>query len=263
VKINNYYKVSSLDEVYTLLKEKKNASIIAGGAWLKFSKKLIDAVDLSLLKINKVTEKEETFEIGCMTTLRGIETNEALRKYNDGIIPKCISEIMGLQIRNIATIGGTISGKYGFSDLITTLLALDTQLQFYKKDTISLEEFLKSKDHKKEILEKIIINKQIGKAKFIAIRKTSNDFAVLNVAVVKVNNKFRISVGARPLVAVLAKEAMEYINNQKVVNESIIMECAKIASNEIILGTNSKATKEYRKEICKVLIKRGLQEVNQ
>ncbi len=262
MKINNYHKVNTLDEAYALITGNKSSSIIAGGAWLKFSKKTIeDAIDLSNLNLDKIVEAEETFEIGCMTTLRNVEKNQSLQNFYDGIIVKSISEIMGIQIRNIATIGGTVAGRYGFSDLIPVLLVLDTKLLFYKKGTITLEEFLNLKGFNSDILIKIIINKKIGKAKFISMRKTSNDFSVINVAVLKNDKECKIAVGARPNGAIFAKKAMEYINNFKTYNKEVIDECASITSKEISFGSNSRASKEYRVELCRVLVKRGLQEV--
>lgn len=262
MKIINYHKVNTLDEAYALLTSDKSSSIIAGGAWLKFSKKTIEnAIDLSNLNLDQIVETKEVFEIGCMTTLRQVEVNKPLIDFCNGIITKSINEIMGVQIRNIATIGGTVSGKYGFSDLLTPLLVLDTKLQFYKKGIISLEEFLNSKDHSSDILIKVIISKKIGKAKFISMKKTSNDFSVINIAVFKNKEECKIAIGARPNGALLAKKAMEYLDNNELYTEEIINECANIASKEISFGSNIRGSKEYRIELCRVLIKRGLQEV--
>ena len=39
---------------------------------------------------------------------------------------KSLRHIVGVQFRNCATIGGSIWGRYGFSDVLTMFLAMDT-----------------------------------------------------------------------------------------------------------------------------------------
>lgn len=262
MKIRTYHKVDSIDEAYTLLTENSGASIIAGGAWLKLLPKQVDpAIDLSGLKLDEIVETEDAYEIGCMATLRQLEKNVSLKSHYNGILTESIGTIMGVPIRNIATIGGTVAGKYGFSDLITPLLVLDTELVFYRKGKLSLNTFLSSKDFQKDILLKIIIHKNKGKAYFYSMKKTSNDFPILNVAVSETDNQFKIAVGARPGSAKLAGAAMDYLNRQSKMTEEALLEGAHIAAEELAFGSNSRGSKEYREELCRVLVKRGLKEV--
>lgn len=262
MKIKTYYKAESIDEAYTQLTNASDAAIIAGGAWLKLLPKEIGtAIDLSLLNLDQIVETEDAYEIGCMTTLRQLEKNKSLHNFYDGILVKSIGEIMGVTIRNIATIGGTIAGKYGFSDLLTPLLALDSEVVFYNKGQISLDNYLRSKDFKKDILMKVIIHKHNGSAWFNSMKKTSNDFPILNVAVSKTEDKYKIAVGARPSSAKLARKAMEYMNNQTQISDDVLLQGAYLACEELTFGTNSRGSKAYREELCKVLVKRGLMEV--
>ncbi|WP_105617461.1 FAD binding domain-containing protein [Vallitalea okinawensis] len=260
--IRTYHKVDSIDEAYTLLTANSRATIIAGGAWLKLSPKEVDpAIDLSPLKLDEIIETEDAYEIGCMTTLRQLEKNASLKSHYNGILTRSIGTIMGVPIRNIATIGGTIAGKYGFSDLITPLLVLDTELVFYKKGQISLNTFLSSKDFQKDILLKIIIHKNTGKGYFYSMKKTSNDFPILNIAVSETGNQFKVAVGARPGSAKLAGAAMDYLNRQPKITDEVIREGAHIAAEELTFGSNIRGSQEYRQELCRVLVRRGLEEV--
>jgi len=254
VKINNYYSVKSLEEAYKLLNDNKQNAIVAGGAWMRLSSKVIEtAIDLSGLGLDQIVETKNTFEIGSMTTLRQVETQEGLRKHYNGVLSNALSHIMGVPIRNVATLGGSIIGKYSFSDVLTPLVIMNVDLVFYKKGKISLEDFLVSKDRSKDILVKIIIQKDEAKAYFKKMQKTGLDFAVVNVAVSKQADKFKIAVGARP--------TMVYINAVDVITEDIITETAEIAGKELKFGTNSKASEEYRRNIAIAYIKRGLREV--
>ncbi len=93
------------------------------------------------------------------------------------------------------------------------------------------------------------------------MKKTGLDFAVINVGITNTAGHYKIIVGARPSLATFAVKAMEYVNSQKVVSNEVMEEAANIAVEELKFGTNSKASKEYRMELAKVYIKRGLKEV--
>ena len=78
LKIKNYVKVNSLEEAYEL-NQKKTAKILGGMVWMKMgNRNLTTAIDLSGLGLDQITENDQEFVIGCMTSLRDLETNEAL-----------------------------------------------------------------------------------------------------------------------------------------------------------------------------------------
>lgn len=262
MKINSYHTVKSLEEAYNMLNENKQNAIVAGGAWMRLSSKEIEtAIDLSGLGLDKIVETKDSFEIGSMTTLREVEKQEGLMKHYNGVLSDALNKIMGVPIRNVATIGGSIIGKYSFSDVLPPLVIMNVELEFYKKGKISLEDFLVSKDRSKDILVKIIIKKENGKGYFHCMKKTSLDFAVVNVAIGKKGDIFKIAVGARPSLVKFALEAMKFINEAKVITEEVIAETAEIAGGELKFGTNSKAGEDYRRNIAMAYIKRGLREV--
>lgn len=262
MKINNYLKAESLEQAYDLLNENKLNAIVAGGAWMKLTSKEIEvAIDLENLNLNTIVENEKSFEIGSMVTLRQVEKHEGLNKHFNGILNNALHHVMGISIRNLATIGGSIIGKYSFSDIFAPLLVLDVDLVFYKKGKISLEDYLVSRNQEKDILVKVVIKKASGKGYFYKMQKTSLDFAVVNVAVSKQGDTFKIAVGARPSIAKLAVEAMHFINSAKNVTEEVICETAEKAISELKFGTNSKASEEYRANVALAYIKRGLREV--
>lgn len=257
MKIKEYLKPVSLQGAYNLIKNEQ-AIIIAGGAFIRLGHKEIEkAVDLSNLNLSFIEDKGNEIEIGAMTTLREVECCEILKTEFDGMISKAVSEIVGVQIRNMATIGGSVFGRYGFSHVITSLLALDTYVEFYNLGRVPLEDFLESKSKVEDILVKIIIKKDGRRGKFLSIRNTAIDFAILNTAVSRKDNKFKIVVGSRPLGAKLAKEAMEFISKVEL-NEENAKKAGELAAENLVFGEDLRASKAYRKEICKVLIKRGI-----
>lgn len=125
---------------------------------------------------------------------------------------------------------------------------------------MSLEKFLKEEKGRRDVLEKIIISKNIEKSSFQTFRNSAVDYAILSVAISKINNKYRISIGARPRRATLAYEAMDYLNGVEI-NQEVASKTGEIAANEIHFGTNNRGSAEYRRELCKVLVKRAILEV--
>ena len=259
--IDRYEKPSSIKEAYGMLISTPKSVVIGGGAYVRLGKRHVDlAIDMCNAGLNYIYEKKKTIEIGATTTFRQLEKSDILKGYYGGSIHKTVKDIMGVQMRNIVTVGGTIQGRYGFSDLITTLLALDCSVVLHKRGEIYLENFLKEKIYQKDILEKIIIKKDERISSFMSMKNTSNAFSVVNVAVCTKNGRCNIAVGARPGVAALATRAMIYMESSKG-NEYDITKTGEIASNELLFAGDLRASKEYRKELCSVLVKRGLLEV--
>lgn len=112
--------------------------------WLKMSKQNFDTViDLSKLGLDKIEEHDGFFEIGAYVTLRDIETHDGLNNCFDNAFRDAVKSIVGVQFRNCATVGGSIFGRFGFSDVLSVFLSLDTTVVLYKGGEISLEEFIK------------------------------------------------------------------------------------------------------------------------
>jgi CO/xanthine dehydrogenase FAD-binding subunit len=260
LKINEYLKPASIDEAFVLCSE--GAVVIGGGAFLNLGEKLIDkAIDLSSLGLDYINESVNQIEIGAMATLRDIETSSIIKQNFNGVLSKTAASIMGVQVRNISTIGGSIYGKYGFSDIITTLLALDAQVELYKAGFMSLENFLNS-NVEKDIILKVSIKKNISNAVFASVRKTDTDFSILNVAAAMVEGHLRLSVGARPGRARLAKGAAYFLNpigTPAEAEETL----AVLTAEELQFGSDIRGSAEYRKELCKALVKRCIMEVLQ
>ncbi len=258
--LKHYCKPKDLNEAYLVLIEDEKNFILGGGAWLKLThKELNTAIDLSAIGLNEIIETPSTIEIGAMSSLRQIETSNIIKNYCGGILHDAMHHIMGMNIRNLATIGGSIMGKYSFSDIFTPLLVMDVSLIFHHLGQMPLHDFMAYRGVPKDILTKIIIHKENSKGYFKTVKKTALDFAVLNIAVSKSDN-IKIAIGARPGIALRAEKAEAYINNQDI-TDNVIDEAAKIAQEEIKVSSNSRAGKEYRHKLLNIYVKRGLMEV--
>ena len=156
LKIKSYVKVNSLAEAYEL-NQKKTARILGGMVWMKMGNRAIStAIDLSGLGMDAISENDDEFVIGCMTPLHDLETNEALNTYTHGAMKESLCHIVGVQFRNCATVGGSIYGRYGFSDVLTMFLGMDTWVELYDAGRIPLTEFVNMKKDN-DILVNIIV----------------------------------------------------------------------------------------------------------
>lgn len=258
ITFGDYVVPKTTEEAYTALISKKSARIIGGGMFLRMGNRKIGlAIDLSQAGLDYINDTGEEIEIGAMTSLRTFETSEILKENYGSIIADSVKHIIGVQLRNIATIGATVYSKYGFSDPITGLLALNADVYLYKGGRISLEDYLKEEKLRIDILEKIIIKKNIECGSFETMRNSAVDYAILSVAATKNNGEYRIAIGARPSGAILAYKAMKYLEKVEI-NEDNAKIAGEIASNEMDFGTNNRGSGEYRKELCKVLVKRAI-----
>ncbi len=260
--IDRIFQPTSIKEAYQILISYPDAVIIGGGAWLKFqSPKLPFAIDLSKLNLNRIQETKTFIEIGAMTTLYDLECHVGIQELFRGFLSKAFGQVLGVPFRNIATIGGSIYGKYAFSDIITPLLCLDVTLNFYKREPMSLVEFLDHKDKIEDILLSILIRKDQGSGFFKKVSNTPLDFSIVNIGVTYSHQQFKIAVGARPGLAKCPLNALSFLNQSNPNEPGVIEKAAAMAVDELTFGTNHLASDAYRKEVAKVYIVRGIKEV--
>ncbi len=252
-KIKDYVMVKDLEEAYQL-NQKRSGVILGGTGWLKLGNKQIGtAIDLSGLGLNKIDENEEEFRIGCMTTLRDLELHNGLNEHFKGAIKESVKHIVGVQFRNCATIGGSIYARFGFSDILTCLLALDSYVELYNKGILPLHEFVRM-PYDNDVLVRIIIKKDGRDVVYQSKRASATDIPVLACAVAKKDNTFYISVGARPKRAVLQTIECTFGPSEE---EKISVLAIKLCEN-LEFDSNMRGSKEYRHHLATVFVKRGI-----
>ena len=158
VTIQNYVRAKSLEEAYEL-NQKKGNCILGGMLWTKMQNRMIQtAIDLCDLGLNEIEETEEEFSIGAMVSLRQLETDAGLNAYTQGAVRDAVKDIVGVQFRNLATVGGSIWGRFGFSDVLTVFLAMDTEVELFQGGRIPLKDFAEKKQDR-DILVRLIVKK--------------------------------------------------------------------------------------------------------
>lgn len=251
ITISNYVKAESLEQAYEL-NQKRTNRVLGGMMWMRLSKGRVQtAIDLSGLGLDQIEESDDEFRIGCMCSLRSLELHKGLNTYFQNAIKESVRHIVGVQFRNGATVGGSIFGRFGFSDVLTCFLALDSYVELYKGGIVSLADFVKM-ERDNDILVRIILKKNDCKVRYITERATSTDFPIIACAVSHVGDDWKISVGARPMKADLVAENIALHTPEEA--EAF----AKRMAGAFSYGTNMRGSKEYRQHLAEVLIKRAV-----
>lgn len=268
---NQYVRAQSLDEAYELYQKKPNF-VLGGMLWLKMKNKTLGtAIDLCDLGLDQIDEDENEFRIGAYATLRQIETHEALNAYTHGAIAESVRHIVGVQFRNVATVGGSIWGRFGFSDVMTIFRALGAKVQLHKAGIMDLDEFAALPRTTRDVLVSVIVPKNAKGVVYLSQRNQSTDFPVLTCAVANRSGRYVAVVGASPYMAepVWDEEGiLDGIADAKTDGNAALTDnsetnakidkFAEYVAEHIRFGSNIRAGAEYREIICRVFTRRAV-----
>ena len=160
LKFGTYVRVGNAAEAYELLQKNRNNKIAGGGIWMRLgSRRVATAIDLSACGLDQIEETETEFRIGAMCTLRQLERHVELNALVNHVFEFAVHDIVGVQLRNTATVGGSIYGRFGFSDVLTLFMAMDCSVELYKGGIISLQEYAE-RPYDRDILVRLIVKKE-------------------------------------------------------------------------------------------------------
>ena len=253
MKYKAYARPQTLEEADALV-QKKGSVILGGSLWIRMQNRTYAcAVDLSGLGLDSIEETPEGIRIGASVSLRVLETSPLLDAYAQGAFRTALSPIVGVQFRNCATLGGSVCGRFGFSDVLTLLSALDASAVFYRAGTVSVRA-LAEKGFRNDILTHILLPSPAPDAvRYLAQRHSATDFPVMTTSLCLRGNTLSVTVGARPLRAVT-----QDIPVSLPLSPASVPELAGTLAEPLVFGSNRMASAEYRKHLCRVLLTRSL-----
>lgn len=256
--IQNYVRPKTLEEAYTL-NQRRSSRILGGMLWTRLGRGTIQtAIDLCDLGLDTITETPEAFSIGAMVTLRQIEQHPGLNAYTQGAAAAAVKDIVGVQFRNLATVGGSLWGRFGFSDVLTVFQSMDAFVELYKGGLVSLEEFARRKPDR-DILVRLIVKKTPGKFVYRAMRNQRTDFPVIACALSCVDGEYRLSVGARPGRAVVVRDEKGLLSGG--ITQESAQAFADYAAESIPTQGNLRGSAQYRTHLIRVLTRRNVLEL--
>ncbi len=247
--IREYKRAESLEEAWQL-NQKKNNRILGGMIWLNVQKLSIGtAIDLSGLSLDKIEEDSDQFKIGAMVTLRQLEIHPGLESYTRGAVREALRHIVGVQLRSMATIGGSIYGRFGFSDVLSVFLSMDAYVELYKGGLVPLKEY-GQRSYDRDIVTAVIIRKEKADFVYQSLRNNQTDFPTLTCAAARLSDgSYRFAVGARPGKACLfepgpAEDAAAY---------------AQAVCDALQTSSNLRGSAAYRQHLAKVFVTRAVE----
>ncbi len=252
---NQYVRAESLEEAYGLY-QKKNNFVLGGMLWLKMRKRPFEQRSICQILVWIRSKKmKKNFASERMFRFWELETNEALNTYTKGAFAESVKHIVGVQFRNVATVGGSLWGRYGFSDVMTIFRAMGAKVQLHHAGILDLDEFVKMPRKTRDILVSVIVPKKVKAVVYLSQRNQSTDFPVLTCAVAKREEGYVAAVGATPH---LAENVWDKEGILTEINEESIEKFAAKVAEQIRFGSNMRAGAAYRRIVCQVLVKRAL-----
>ncbi len=135
-----YHRPQTLDEALKLL-SRPNTFPLGGGTLLSHRQSdSVEVVDLQALGLNSIKKSGSSLEIGATATLQ-----QLLEDVNcPDALKSALKLDAPLNLRNAATVAGTIVSCDGRSTFFTALLALDAKLAIIKSkpETVNLGDFI-------------------------------------------------------------------------------------------------------------------------
>ena len=258
LKFGTYVRVGNAAEAYELLQKNRNNKIVGGGIWMRLgSRRVATAIDLSASGLDQIEETETEFRIGAMCTLRQLERHAELNALVNHVFEFAVHDIVGVQLRNLATVGGSIYSRFGFSDVLTLFMAMDCSVELYNGGIISLQEYAE-RPYDRDILVRLIVKKEEAEFFYQSVRNSQTDIPVLTCAAARLENgSYRIAIGARPLKAVL----FELPAKAGVSAQELAQNFADEVKQKIVTGSNMRVNAEYRRHLAGVLTKRAVLEL--
>ena len=258
ITIQKYVRAQSLEEAYQLNQSKRNR-IVGGMMWMRLGRGSVGtAIDLCDLGLDTVEETDEQFTLGAMVSLRQLELHEGLNAYTSGAVRNAVKDIVGVQFRNMATLGGSIWGRFGFSDVLTVFLAMDCYVELYKGGIVPLEEFAARKKDR-DILVRLIVKKKPGKFIYTAMRNQRTDFPVIACALSQVDGTCRTVIGARPAKAMVIRDEQGLLAVG--ITEDNAKAFAQYVADTAPTDSNIRASAAYRTHLIRVLTERAAGEL--
>ena len=245
-----YVKAATLEEAYEL-NQKRNNAILGGGCWMKMNRRRYQTlIDLSGLGLDKIEKTPDEFVLGAMVTLRQLETSTELKEAFGNGFYEMTRHIVGVQFRNCATLGGSLVSRFGFSDILTFLMALDCQVELAHAGLIPLVEYAKM-PYDNDVLAKVHIAANGRRVAYESLRQSATDIPVLTCAASVLDGTLRVVIGARPMRAV----ALEFPFPE---TDEALAEICRQVEETVQFGSNLRGSGEYRRRMAGVLCRRAV-----
>ena len=259
----------NLNEALEFLEEHEDAKPLAGGHSLIPMLKLrilrpSYLVEIRGLPLSYVKKEDNMYKVGALTT------HYSITKSQIPLLSDTANNIGDPQVRNMGTIGGSISHLDPSADYPAALIAMDAKVKVTSRKNERLVDFASyDKDmftpdiNPGELVTEIQVPTfENYKFSYQKLERRAGDFAIVGVAVLlklsgDVVDDIRIGLTAVNNVAVRAKGAEEELLGKKI-NDEIIEKASNRAMESANPTSDLRGSAEYKKKMVKVLTKKAI-----
>lgn len=260
----------TLEEAMEFLENHEDARPLAGGHSLIPALKLRIIRPSYLVEIRRFKELNYVKKEGNIYKIGALTTHYDIIRANIPLLSETATTIGDPQVRNMGTIGGSISHLDPAADYPAALIAMDAKVVIKSRKSERIEDFKNfAKDmftpdlNVGELVTEIKLPDFSNyKFSYQKLERRAGDFAIVGVAVLlKLNGDVvedvRIGLTAVNNVAVRAKGAEEELLGKRLSDE--LIEKASTRSMESANPTSDlRGSAEYKKKMVKVMTKRAI-----
>ncbi len=243
--ITTYHRPQTLDEALTLLTQPSTVPLGGGTLLSQPTTDPVSVVDLQHLGLDSLRVNGNELQIGATCTLQGLLESDHCPK----TLTSAIKLEAPLNLRNTATVAGTLVASDGRSTFVTMLLALDAKIELRpsREDSLlsNVGEYILTRP--KGLITSISIPLNV-KTAFEFVSRTPADKPLVCAALAQWNSgRTRLTLGGYGKYPLLAMDGTEADG---------IQEAAKNTYHE---ATDEWASAEYRMDVAATLAKRALE----
>lgn len=271
--VKEFLKPTSVEEAFEMLnRDRKHSILLSGGTTVSLMKSTSVEVIIDLKSIKGLAEIKETedgLSIGANVTIEDFRKSELISASFGDFFFKSFSLVGSWQIRNMATIGGSVAPRLGWSDVTTCLLAAGAKLNTFGEEGyryMDIEDFNKLDRYSKPIITHIILPKDGYYYSFKKLSKSSFDIAIVNFALaLKPSSgaveESRVIIGSRPHFPKRFAKVEHGLKGLKI--EEVPERVKTLVFEHFEGGSNFLATEEYRRHMASVLAERAAKEIRE
>ena len=248
--IIEYYRPDSVQETLELLARTEVLSVPMGGGTVlnQPSPDPVAAIDLQSLGLNTLTEKGNRIQIGATVTLQQMLTSNMVQA-----LKAALRHEATYNIRQVATIAGSLVSANGRSPLATVLLAMGAELDILPGDEqISLGSYQALREQRKpnHLITKITIPNNVRLA-YEYVARTPADLPIVCVSLAQwPSGRTRVALGGYGNAPILAMDGPESDGAESA------------ARNAYREAGDQWASAEYRSDVAAKLTKRCVESVS-
>ena len=266
---------TSLEAALAVLAAREGeARPLAGGTALVFAAdtRTRVLVDLSRAGLQSITLGADGLHLGAMATARAVARSRAVAEAGLEGLAEAAAACGSRLLQNQITVGGNVVGLYPWSDLPPMLLALGAVARLRSAAgarELGLEELVARHPLRQlkpgELLVEIVVPRPAPRSgnAFLMFGRTAVDYTLCDVAAaLQVDGNavktVRLAVGGlRPLPVRL--RGAEAALRGKEPGAAAFAAAATAAMAEVQVANDFRASREYRRELCGVLVRRALE----